>query len=82
MEVLLLFVMVIGLMLVGVPIAVVRTPVLEPGAMVRKGAVGAARDDGMTPEIAEHLQAVGTRICPDKAAVEWFYDGGPLPDPR
>ena len=56
-------------------------PVLEPGAMVRKGATGAARDDGMTEEISQHLRMVGSRICQEETAVEWLYNGGPLPPP-
>lgn len=54
-------------------------PPLNPGAMMRKGKLGAAREDGMTEEIAAHLRAVGESICPDKAAVEWLYRGGTLP---
>lgn len=54
-------------------------PLLESGAMVRKGKAGAASSDGMTPEIAAHLRTVGAQICPDPAAVEWCYRGGPLP---
>lgn len=52
--------------------------VLEPGGMVRKGRVGASRDDGMTDEIARHLRAVGERIVRDEAALRWIYEGGPL----
>ncbi len=55
------------------------TPILQPGAMIRKGAAGAAHADGMTDEIAAHLRAVGRLICPEEAAVEWFYRGGALP---
>ena len=54
-------------------------PVLEPCAMVRKGESGSAKDDGMTPEISEHLRVVGSHICPDEHARRWFYEGGPLP---
>ena len=48
-------------------------PVLQPGAMIRKGVTGAAHNDGMTEEISQHLRAVGSDICPDEAALEWFY---------
>jgi len=54
-------------------------PVLERGAMVRKGRVGDATADGMTAEVAAHLRAVGTQIFPNPTALEWFYGGGPLP---
>jgi hypothetical protein len=53
-------------------------PVLEPGAMVRKGRAGAAREDGMTEAISEHLERLGREICGDAAARQWFYEGGPL----
>ena len=52
---------------------------LKPGAMIRKGAVGQAKSDGMTVDISRHLRELGDRICPDAAAVDWFYRGGPLP---
>ena len=57
-----------------------ETPVLKPGAMVRKGKSGAAGEDGMTPTIAEHRRALGSTLCPNDAALRWFYEGGPLPD--
>lgn len=54
-------------------------PVLEPGAMVRKGAVGAAHEDGMTADIARRLRARGEAIIEDPRALAWLYEGGPLP---
>jgi len=51
-------------------------PPLNSGAMIRKGQLGAARDDGMTDEIAAHLRAVGQAICPDEKALDWLYRGG------
>ena len=51
-------------------------PPLNPGAMMRKGKLGAAREDGMTEAISAHLRAVGDSICPDRRAVEWLYHGG------
>ncbi|WP_291836353.1 sulfotransferase domain-containing protein [Limimaricola sp.] len=54
-------------------------PVLNPGAMLRRGEAGKARDDGMTDEISRHLRAVGSQICPDADALDWLYNGGPLP---
>jgi hypothetical protein len=56
-----------------------KVRVLEPGAMMRKGEAGKARSDGMTDEISRHLREVGSRICPDAAAVNWFYQGGEIP---
>lgn len=54
-------------------------PVLKSGAMIRKGEAGQARSDGMTPAIADRVRQVGAMTCPDPAALEWFYTGGPLP---
>lgn len=54
-------------------------PVLRPGSMVRKGEVGAAREDGMTRAISEHLRGIGNQICTDHRSLQWFYEGGALP---
>jgi hypothetical protein len=51
---------------------------LEPGGMMRKGKAGAAREDGMTDEIAEHLHAAGSKIVRDEAALAWLYRGGTI----
>ncbi|MBT9385907.1 sulfotransferase domain-containing protein [Pseudooceanicola sp. CBS1P-1] len=56
-----------------------KVPILDSGAMIRRGEAGHARDDGMTPEIAAHLRARGQQICDDAEAIDWFYRGGPLP---
>lgn len=56
-----------------------KVPILERGAMMRKGEAGKAKSDGMTDDISRHLREVGNRICPDAAAVDWFYQGGDLP---
>jgi aryl sulfotransferase len=58
---------------------VTEVPILKPGAMVRKGKVGAAREDGVTPEIAAEIARIGEGIVRDKAALEWCYRGGALP---
>ena len=58
--------------------AVGDVQILDPGAMVRKGQVGAARDDGVTAEIAAEIAALGREILPDEAALEWAYRGGAL----
>lgn len=55
-----------------------KVQVLEQGAMVRKGKVGAAKEDGMTDEIAAHLRTAGSHILTDEAALKWLYEGGPL----
>ena len=59
--------------------AVTEPPILDPGAMVRKGRIGAARDDGVTPSISAEIARVGREILTDKAAFDWCYRGGPLP---
>ncbi len=51
---------------------------LEHGAMIRQGEAGKAESDGMTQEISRHLRERGKQICPDLAAVEWYYEGGAL----
>ena len=56
-----------------------EVPVLEAGAMVRRGQAGAASDDGMTSNISTHLRTIGAGICSDPRALQWCYDGGPLP---
>jgi len=43
---------------------------------MRKGKLGASREDGMTDEIARQLRAVGSKILGDEAALAWVYGGG------
>jgi hypothetical protein len=57
---------------------VTEIPILTPGAMVRKGRVGAAREDGVTPAISAEIARVGREILTDPAGVEWCYRGGSL----
>ena len=54
-------------------------PVLKNGAMIRKGASGKAKEDGMTDAISRHLREIGDRICPEPAALKWYYEGGTVP---
>ena len=54
-------------------------PILESGAMIRKGQTGAAHEDGMTNEISTQLRAFGAKIVTDPVALAWLYEGGPLP---
>lgn len=53
-----------------------RVKLLEPGGMIRRGVAGAAREDGMTGEIAEHIRASGSKILTDGTALTWLYQGG------
>jgi hypothetical protein len=57
----------------------VPVPLLESGGMIRKGKTGAAREDGMTDEIAAERREFGSRIVPDPIAMRWLCEGGPLP---
>lgn len=54
-------------------------PLLDSGVMVRKGAVGAAKDDGMNEEIARDFRSRGAKFIPDPRVLEWFYHGGAPP---
>ena len=58
--------------------SVADVPVLNPGAMIRKGKTGAAKEDGMTEAIAQTIAAAGRSIVTDRAAFEWCYRGGPI----
>jgi len=58
---------------------VAPVPVLDSGAMMRRGRVGAAKDDGVTPEISAEVAQIGHEMLNDDAALEWFYRGGALP---
>jgi len=56
----------------------VDVPLLETGAMIRKGKLGAAHEDGMNDKISAHFRAACAEICQDKDALDWLYQGGPL----
>ena len=50
-------------------------PVLERGAMLRKGQTGSAHQDGMTDPIAQELRDLSRTMNPDARA--WLYTGNP-----
>jgi hypothetical protein len=50
-------------------------PVLDRGAMLRKGKVGTAAEDGVTPEISAAIEGIGRQIVTDPAALDWLYRG-------
>lgn len=54
-------------------------PLMETGAMVRKGATGKQYEDGMTEEISEQIHKFADMIIQDPAAIEWMFNGGPIP---
>jgi aryl sulfotransferase len=56
-----------------------QVPVLDSGAMVRKGKTGAAEEDGVTPEMSAELKALGQGMLADRQALDWLYEGGALP---
>jgi hypothetical protein len=51
-------------------------PILNRGAMIRKGQVGASADDGVTPEISATVAEIGRTILADPEAFDWCYHGG------
>ena len=53
--------------------------ILDPGAMIRKGQVGASADDGVTPEMSATIADIGRKILEDQQAFDWCYRGGVLP---
>jgi aryl sulfotransferase len=57
---------------------IAQVPVLKSGAMVRRGQVGAAKEDGMSEGIAAAIRERGQQMIEDAAALQWLYEGGPL----
>ena len=56
-------------------------PFLLSGGMVRKGKVGSAKEDGMTEEVSKRIRDMGIQILGEEnPALNWFYQGGPLPE--
>ncbi len=58
--------------------SVCEVPMLDPGAMLRKGKMGTSADDGVTPEISAALADVGHTILTDPDAYRWCYEGGAI----
>ncbi len=54
-------------------------PILDTGAMVRKGRIGAASEDGVTPAMSAELRTLGGEMLTDRNAMDWLYSGGALP---
>jgi hypothetical protein len=52
---------------------------LDRGAMLRKGKVGTAAEDGVTDEMSVAIGELGAAVVADDAALTWLYEGGPLP---
>jgi hypothetical protein len=59
--------------------SVSEVPILDPGAMIRKGKLGASAEDGVTPQISEAIAEIGHTVLADPAAFDWCYRGGVLP---
>jgi hypothetical protein len=53
-------------------------PMVMPGAFIRKGAVGTAREDGVTPAMSEELRRIGAGYLTDSEALHWLYEGGSI----
>jgi aryl sulfotransferase len=58
---------------------VTEVPVLDAGAMLRRGRTGAAHEDGVTPEMSAELKTLGKDVLTDERALEWLYAGGAMP---
>ncbi len=56
--------------------SVTDIPILEPGAMLRKGQTGTSVEDGVTPRIADAIAEIGHTILTDPQAFDWCYRGG------
>ncbi len=56
--------------------SVTDIPILEPGAMLRKGQTGTSVEDGITPRIADTIAEIGRTILTDRRAFDWCYHGG------
>jgi aryl sulfotransferase len=54
-------------------------PILDPGAMIRKGQIGASADDGITAQISTSIAEIGHTILTDPQAFEWCYHGPTTP---
>jgi aryl sulfotransferase len=54
-------------------------PILDSGAMIRKGQIGASAEDGITPQISATIAEIGHTILTDPQAFEWSYHGGTAP---
>ncbi len=53
--------------------------ILDPGAMIRQGTLGASAEDGITPQISETIAGIGRTILTDPIAFDWCYHGGAVP---
>ena len=58
---------------------IVDIPILDSGAMIRKGHVGASAEDGITPQIPTTIAEIGHTILTDPQAFEWCHHGGTAP---
>ena len=56
--------------------SVTEVPILDPGAMIRRGQTGASAEDGVTPQISAAIAEIGHAILTDAEAFDWCYRGG------
>lgn len=55
-------------------------PIMHMGTMVRKGGVGTAKEDGMTPELSVRVREIGIELLGESPLLRWLYEGGEMPD--
>ena len=51
-------------------------PILESGAMLRKGQAVTSTEDGITPQMSDAIAELGRTILTDGDAFDWCYHGG------
>ena len=56
-----------------------EVPILDSGAMIRRGETGLSADDGVTPQISAAIADIGRSILTDPQAFDWCYHGGDAP---
>ena len=58
---------------------VCAVPMLNSGAMIRKGKVGASAEDGITGATSKMIADIGRQVLDDERAFDWCYQGGAVP---
>jgi hypothetical protein len=54
-------------------------PMMDSGAMIRKGKLGASTEDGITEAMSETIADIGREVLDDERTLEWCYQGGTVP---
>ena len=58
---------------------VCEVPMMDSGAMIRKGQVGASAEDGISEAMSKELAQIGRDVLGDERVLEWCYRGGAVP---